>query len=125
MTARALQVFAFALLVSWYHPAAVGAQEVYEIVVAGNVTMMQLALGIDPEPLSMAPFVVATHQLPPALASDFGVAAHPRAPAFVFPSLGPTAFLFFSRQMSVTCCRSIRMTPSRSAFSSSRRRARK
>jgi uncharacterized 2Fe-2S/4Fe-4S cluster protein (DUF4445 family) len=68
--------------------AAVGAQEVYEIVVAGNVTMMQLALGIDPEPLSMAPFVVATHQLPPALASDFGVAAHPRAPAFVFPSLG-------------------------------------
>jgi uncharacterized 2Fe-2S/4Fe-4S cluster protein (DUF4445 family) len=68
--------------------AAVGGQEVYEIVVAGNVTMMQLALGIDPEPLSMAPFVVATHQLPPALASDFGVAAHPRAPAFVFPSLG-------------------------------------
>jgi uncharacterized 2Fe-2S/4Fe-4S cluster protein (DUF4445 family) len=68
--------------------AAVGDQEVYEIVVAGNVTMMALALGIDPEPLSMAPFVVATHQLPPALASDFGVAVHPRAPAFVFPSLG-------------------------------------
>ena len=68
--------------------AAVAVEEVYEIVVAGNVTMMQLALGIDPEPLSMAPFVVATHQLPPALAADFGVAAHPRAPAFVFPSLG-------------------------------------
>ena len=68
--------------------AAVAAEEVYEIVVAGNVTMMSLALGIDPEPLSMAPFVVAAHQLPPALAADFGVAAHPRAPAFVFPSLG-------------------------------------
>src|SRR5579872_2555973 len=50
--------------------------------------MMSLALGIDPEPLSMAPFVVAAHELPPALASDFGVPAHPRAPAFVFPSLG-------------------------------------
>jgi uncharacterized 2Fe-2S/4Fe-4S cluster protein (DUF4445 family) len=50
--------------------------------------MMQLALGIDPEPLSMAPFVVTTHSLPPVKASDFGVEVHPRAPAFVFPSLG-------------------------------------
>ncbi|MGI8864656.1 MAG: ASKHA domain-containing protein [Solirubrobacteraceae bacterium] len=67
---------------------AVGAREVYEITVCGNVTMMQLALGIDPEPLSMAPFVVATHTFPPATAADFGVEIHPRAPAFVFPSLG-------------------------------------
>jgi uncharacterized 2Fe-2S/4Fe-4S cluster protein (DUF4445 family) len=63
-------------------------REVYEITVCGNVTMMQLALGIDPEPLSMAPFVVATHTFPPARASAFGVSVHPRAPAFVFPSLG-------------------------------------
>jgi uncharacterized 2Fe-2S/4Fe-4S cluster protein (DUF4445 family) len=62
--------------------------EVYEITVCGNVTMMQLALGIDPEPLSMAPFVVATHAFPPTRAADFGVEIHPRAPAFVFPSLG-------------------------------------
>ena len=68
--------------------AAVAPHEVYEITICGNVTMMQLALGIDPEPLSMAPFVVATHQLPPVKALDFGVAVHPRAPAFVFPSLG-------------------------------------
>ena len=63
-------------------------REVYEITVCGNVTMMQLALGIDPEPLSMAPFTVSTHTFPPARASEFGVEAHPRAPAFVFPSLG-------------------------------------
>ena len=63
-------------------------REVYEITVCGNVTMMQLALGIDPEPLSMAPFVVATHDFPPVQAADFGVNVHPRAPAFVFPSLG-------------------------------------
>ena len=68
--------------------AEVAAEEVYEITVCGNVTMMQLALGIDPEPLSMAPFVVASHQLPPTTAADFGVTVHPRAPAFVFPSLG-------------------------------------
>ena len=62
--------------------------EVYEITLCGNVTMVQLALGIDPEPLSMAPFVVATHELPATTAADFGVRVHPRAPAFVFPSLG-------------------------------------
>ncbi len=63
-------------------------REVYEITVCGNVTMMQLALGIDPEPLSMAPFTVSTHSFPPVKASEFGVEIHPRAPAFVFPSLG-------------------------------------
>ena len=62
--------------------------EVYEITLCGNVTMTQLALGIDPEPLSMAPFVVTTHAPPPLVAADFGVPVHPRAPAFAFPSLG-------------------------------------
>jgi uncharacterized 2Fe-2S/4Fe-4S cluster protein (DUF4445 family) len=68
--------------------AGVAAEEVYEISICGNVTMIQLALGIDPEPLSMAPFVVTAHELPPARASDFGAPVHPRAPAFVFPSVG-------------------------------------
>ena len=68
--------------------AAVDPQEVYEITVCGNVTMMQMALGIDPEPLSMAPFTVATHEFPPTRAVEFGVTVHPRASAYVFPSLG-------------------------------------
>ena len=68
--------------------AGVAQEEVYEIALCGNVTMTQIALGIDPEPLSMAPFIVAAHDLPPATAADFGVRAHPRAPAFVFPSMG-------------------------------------
>src|SRR3954464_1847588 len=62
--------------------------DVQEMTICGNVTMTQLALGIDPEPLSMAPFIVTAHELPPARAADFGVTIHPRAPAFVFPSLG-------------------------------------
>src|SRR5581483_2687050 len=53
--------------------AGVDRAEVYEIVVTGNVTMLQIALGIDPEPLSMAPFIVAARTLPPARAADFGV----------------------------------------------------
>jgi uncharacterized 2Fe-2S/4Fe-4S cluster protein (DUF4445 family) len=63
-------------------------REVYEITMCGNVTMMHLALGIDPEPLSMAPFVVSTHSFPEVLARDLGLSVHPRAPAFLFPSLG-------------------------------------
>jgi uncharacterized 2Fe-2S/4Fe-4S cluster protein (DUF4445 family) len=36
----------------------------------------------------MAPFVVSAHSLPALSAHEFGVNVHPRAPAFVFPSLG-------------------------------------
>ena len=68
--------------------AQVDPREVYEITVCGTVTMMQIALGIDPEPLSMAPFTVTTHEFPPTRATDFGVDVHPRASAYVFPSLG-------------------------------------
>jgi uncharacterized 2Fe-2S/4Fe-4S cluster protein (DUF4445 family) len=62
--------------------------EVYEIVVAGNQTMIQIALGVDPEPLSMAPFTVIARRMPEATAADFGVRVHRRAPAVMFPALG-------------------------------------
>jgi uncharacterized 2Fe-2S/4Fe-4S cluster protein (DUF4445 family) len=68
--------------------AGVAPGEVYVIRVCVIVTMMQIALGIDPEPLSMAPFTVTTHEFPPTRATDFGVEVHPRASAYVFPSLG-------------------------------------
>jgi uncharacterized 2Fe-2S/4Fe-4S cluster protein (DUF4445 family) len=68
--------------------AAVDPREVYEIVVVGNMTMIQLALGIDPEPLSMAPFTIVARTMPAAAAADFGVEVHPRAPAVMFPALG-------------------------------------
>jgi uncharacterized 2Fe-2S/4Fe-4S cluster protein (DUF4445 family) len=68
--------------------AGVDPSEVYEIVVAGNMTMLQLALGIDPEPLSMAPFTIIARRLPGAQATDFGVQVHERAPAVLFPALG-------------------------------------
>jgi uncharacterized 2Fe-2S/4Fe-4S cluster protein (DUF4445 family) len=68
--------------------AGVDPRHVYEVVVTGNVTMIQLALGIDPEPLSMAPFTIAARRLPEARASDFGLRVHERAPAVLFPALG-------------------------------------
>ena len=68
--------------------AAVDISEIYELCITGNVTMIQLALGIDPEPLSMAPFTIAARRLPEAKASDFGLQIHERAPAVLFPALG-------------------------------------
>jgi uncharacterized 2Fe-2S/4Fe-4S cluster protein (DUF4445 family) len=61
---------------------------VYEIALAGNVTMTQLALGIDPEPVGVAPFIPAIREYPTLLASDLGVRIHPRARAMVMPALG-------------------------------------
>jgi len=66
----------------------VGPEEVYEIAVAGNATMAALALGIDPEPLGVAPFVMTTATFPELLASELGVSVHPRARAMVLPALG-------------------------------------
>jgi uncharacterized 2Fe-2S/4Fe-4S cluster protein (DUF4445 family) len=61
---------------------------VYEVAIAGNATMTALALGIDPEPLGVAPFVMSTARPEPVLASDLGLALHPRARAALFPALG-------------------------------------
>ena len=64
--------------------------EVYEVAVAGNATMTHLVLGIDPEPLGMAPFIMSTRLFPEVLAADVGLAGavHPRSRAVVFPAFG-------------------------------------
>jgi uncharacterized 2Fe-2S/4Fe-4S cluster protein (DUF4445 family) len=62
--------------------------EVYEVALAGNATMTALVLGIDPEPLGVAPFVMASATIPSLLATELGLEVHPRARAVVLPSLG-------------------------------------
>jgi uncharacterized 2Fe-2S/4Fe-4S cluster protein (DUF4445 family) len=61
---------------------------VYEAAIAGNATMTALALGIDPEPLGVAPFIMSTATPPVVLATDVGLALHPRARVLLFPALG-------------------------------------
>lgn len=68
--------------------AGVDPREIYEVALAGNATMVHLALGIDPEPLGVAPFVMSTRDLPEVLAAELGLSVHPRARAYVFPALG-------------------------------------
>jgi uncharacterized 2Fe-2S/4Fe-4S cluster protein (DUF4445 family) len=62
--------------------------EIYEVALAGNATMTHIVLGIDPEPLGVAPFIMTTRTFPEIRASELGIATHPGARAVVFPSLG-------------------------------------
>ena len=63
-------------------------QHVYEAALAGNATMTALALGIDPEPLGVAPFVQTTATPPTVLAEEIGLTLHPGARVALFPALG-------------------------------------
>ena len=62
--------------------------EVYEVALAGNATMTQLALGIDPEPIGVAPFIMVAPSYPDMPAGELGLSLHPRARATIFPALG-------------------------------------
>jgi uncharacterized 2Fe-2S/4Fe-4S cluster protein (DUF4445 family) len=69
--------------------AGVDAADVCEVALAGNATMTHIALGIDPEPLGVAPFIMAAREYPEVLAAtDLGLPVHPRARAFLFPAFG-------------------------------------
>jgi uncharacterized 2Fe-2S/4Fe-4S cluster protein (DUF4445 family) len=69
--------------------AGVDPSEVCEVALAGNATMTHIVLGIDPEPLGVAPFIMAVRELPEVLAAaDLDLPVHPRARAFMFPAFG-------------------------------------
>ncbi len=68
--------------------AGIDPKHVYEIAIAGNATMVQLALGVDAEPVGVAPFITATESWPTLMARDFGIELNENARAFVFPSFG-------------------------------------
>ena len=62
--------------------------DVYEVALAGNATMTQLVLGIDPEPLGVAPFIMVSADYPDVRATELGLKIHPLARAVILPSLG-------------------------------------
>jgi uncharacterized 2Fe-2S/4Fe-4S cluster protein (DUF4445 family) len=62
--------------------------QVYEVALAGNATMTAIALGVDPEPMGVAPFIMSTHSYPELPANELGLELHPRARASIFPALG-------------------------------------
>jgi uncharacterized 2Fe-2S/4Fe-4S cluster protein (DUF4445 family) len=63
-------------------------ERVYEVALAGNATMTAIALGVDPEPMGVAPFIMPTRSYPEMPVSELGLQLHPGARATVFPALG-------------------------------------
>jgi uncharacterized 2Fe-2S/4Fe-4S cluster protein (DUF4445 family) len=61
---------------------------VYEVALAGNATMVQLILGIDPEPVGVAPFITASQSWPVINADRIGLDINPNARTYIFPSFG-------------------------------------
>ena len=61
--------------------------EVYEVALAGNATMTHIVLGIDPEPLGVAPFILATRLLPEVLAVRPGRARASPGPGGGIPAV--------------------------------------
>lgn len=61
---------------------------IFKITVAGNTTMQQLLLGLDPSPLGEFPFRAAFKDAQTVTASRLGLLANPNATLTVFPQIG-------------------------------------
>ena len=68
--------------------AGISALNVYETAIAGNATMIHLLLGVDPEPIGVAPFIMAVKEWPEYTAEQIGLAVHPGARTYLFPAFG-------------------------------------
>lgn len=66
----------------------VAVTEIYEAVAVGNATMLHLLLGIDPEPIAVAPFIPAVESAVTLPAAEAGLRLHPQARLSTLPHLG-------------------------------------
>jgi uncharacterized 2Fe-2S/4Fe-4S cluster protein (DUF4445 family) len=87
MTALARQTLA-ELAAEVCAQAGVDPADVAEVALAGNATMTHLALGVDPEPIGVAPFIMAARQLPVVSAAELELPVHAASPVFTFPAFG-------------------------------------
>lgn len=68
--------------------AGVAREDVYELVVVGNATMLHLLLGVDPRSIALSPFVATFLEPQDLAAADVGVRIHPDGRVALFPSVG-------------------------------------
>lgn len=68
--------------------AGVDAAEVYEVVLAGNATMLHLALGLDPRAIGVEPFIPVAEGTVDVAASEIGLRIHEQARVHCLPHLG-------------------------------------
>ena len=67
---------------------AVAAEEIYEVVMAGNATMLHLLCGVNPESIALAPYVAAFTEAQELRADQIGFSMHPLGWVSLFPSIG-------------------------------------
>ena len=67
--------------------AGIKSEDISTITIAGNTTMTQLLLGIDPRYLRRAPYVPASTLYPPFPAASIGIELNQQAIALVFPQI--------------------------------------
>ncbi|HEY0831103.1 MAG TPA: ASKHA domain-containing protein [Candidatus Dormibacteraeota bacterium] len=77
-----------AVLDDLYAETGVSPMQTYEALVVGNVTMLHLLLGVDPSPLSMAPFTPAFMDQLNVEAREVGLHIHPHGYVQTLPALG-------------------------------------
>jgi len=63
-------------------------EDIYEVVVVGNATMMHLLLEIDPRAIGVEPFIPAVQEPVTMTAQEIGVRVHPEARLTMVPHLG-------------------------------------
>jgi uncharacterized 2Fe-2S/4Fe-4S cluster protein (DUF4445 family) len=68
--------------------AGVSAGRIYRLALAGNSTMQQLLLGIDPSPLGELPFTQAFARHQRVAADDLELACNPAAEVLIMPQIG-------------------------------------
>lgn len=68
--------------------AGISSNQIYALSIAGNATMVQLLLGVDAEPVGVAPFITASQKWPVMSASEIGIDVLPTAQCYIFPSFG-------------------------------------
>ncbi len=66
----------------------IGAADIYELVVAGNSTMQQILLGLDPSALGEVPFVPVFDRAVIHAACRLGLRTNAGADVYVFPQIG-------------------------------------
>ena len=68
--------------------AGIARDDVFEVVAAGNATMLHLLLGVDPRSIGRSPFVATFLEPQDLRAADAGIAIHPEGRLVLFPSIG-------------------------------------
>lgn len=76
------------LLADVYRASGITSDQVYEMVVAGNATMLHLLLGVDAHAISVAPFIPAFREPLGLPANALGVDIHPEGRIQLLPSIG-------------------------------------